>query len=156
MTFNSNKEFQGRESKLLYGVMIGHPPKEVFSSIECENIPIGKIYKFNIKEACGDKPKSISSLRTVFRVQTKHGGISGVGTYFLVGGLYALNHKSDDAGDEVFTAIAGGAMLGISITLYLVGIPVLAYNIYKYNVHKNHAIKRDECNTFLLALRFIL
>lgn len=71
-------------------------------------------------------------------------GISGVGTYFLVGGLYALNHKSDDAGDEVFTAIAGGAMLGISITLYLVGIPVLAYNIYKYNVHKNHAIKRDE------------
>lgn len=75
MTFNSNKEFQGRESKLLYGVMIGHPPMEVFSSIECENIPIGKIYKFNIKEACGDKPKSISSLRTVFRVQTKHGGI---------------------------------------------------------------------------------
>ncbi|PJJ42448.1 hypothetical protein [Hallerella succinigenes] len=72
------------------------------------------------------------------------GGLTGVGTYFLIGGLYALNHKSGDAGDETFTAIAGGAMLGISIPLYLVGIPVLVYNIYKYNVHKKHAIKRDE------------
>lgn len=76
MTFNSNKEFWGRESKLLYGVKTGHPPIEVFRSIECENIPAGKIFSFNIKDACGDKPQRlISSMKTNFRVQTKHGGI---------------------------------------------------------------------------------
>lgn len=76
MTFNSNKEFQGRESKLSYGVKTGRPPREFFKSIECENIPAGKIFSFNIKDACGDKPQRlISSMKTNFRVQTKHGGI---------------------------------------------------------------------------------
>jgi hypothetical protein len=73
------------------------------------------------------------------------GGLTGVATYFLIGGLYTVNTVDhNDPGDETFGTMSGGLLVFFSIPLYLVGVPVLAYNIYKYNVHKNHAIKRDE------------
>ena len=72
------------------------------------------------------------------------GGLVCVGTFFLVIAIYAVNEKSDDGWDEVGNRIAGGVALSISIPFYLLGIPVLAYNIHKYNVRKEHAIKRDK------------
>ena len=71
-------------------------------------------------------------------------GIMGVGTYFLVGGIYGMNYKNGDATDEIFTAIAGSIMLAMSVPFYLVGTPILIYNIYQYNVHKGHLRKSDE------------
>ena len=78
------------------------------------------------------------------------GGLVCVGTFFLAIGIYAINETSDSDdgwGEVVNRAVggaAGGAALGISIPFYLLGIPVLAYNIHKYNVRKEHAIKRDQ------------
>lgn len=74
------------------------------------------------------------------------GGLVCVGTFFLAIGIYAINETSDsdDGWGEVVNRAAGGAALGISIPFYLLGIPVLAYNIHKYNVRKEHAIKRDQ------------
>jgi hypothetical protein len=72
------------------------------------------------------------------------GGIMGVGSYFCVGGIYAMNYKNGNATDEIFTAIGGSIMLAISIPFYLFGTPILIYNIYQYNVHKSHLRKRDE------------
>ena len=78
------------------------------------------------------------------------GGLVCVGTFFLAIGIYAINETSDSDdgwGEVVNRAVggaAGGAALGISIPFYLLGIPVLIYNINKYKVHKKHAIKRDE------------
>jgi hypothetical protein len=72
------------------------------------------------------------------------GGLVGVGTFFLVTAIYAVNKSSNDGWDEVGNHLAGGVAFGIAISFYLFGVPVLAYNIYKYNVHKKHAIKRDE------------
>ena len=74
------------------------------------------------------------------------GGLVCVGTFFLAIGIYAINETSDsdDGWGEVVNRAVGGAALGISIPFYLLGIPVLIYNINKYKVHKKHAIKRDE------------
>ena len=69
---------------------------------------------------------------------------TGTGTFFLVGGILGGNYSSGDAGDEIATKIAGGVLLGISIPFLAIGVPLLAYNIYQYNVRKNHAEKRDE------------
>ena len=54
------------------------------------------------------------------------------------------SHKSDDASDVVFTKISGAVLFAASIPFLVIGIPVLTANIYYYNVHKNHAIKRDK------------
>ena len=78
------------------------------------------------------------------------GGLVCVGTFFFVIGIYAINETSDsdDGWGEVVNRAVGGAAgrvaLSISIPFYLLGIPVLAYNIHKYNVRKEHAIKRDK------------
>ena len=74
------------------------------------------------------------------------GGLVCVGTFFLAIGIYAINETSDsdDGWGEVVNRAAGGAALGISIPFYLLGIPVLIYNINKYKVRKEHAIKRDQ------------
>ena len=73
------------------------------------------------------------------------GAFTGVGTFFLVGGLViASEDDKDDEWDGPFNGIAGGVMIGLSIPFYLIGIPVLSYNIYKYNERKGHAKKRDE------------
>jgi hypothetical protein len=72
------------------------------------------------------------------------GGIMGVGTYFLVGGIYGMNYKNGDATDEIFTTIGGSIMLAMSVPFYLIGTPILIYNIYQYNVHKGHLRKSDE------------
>ena len=72
------------------------------------------------------------------------GGLVGVGTFFLVNAIYAVNKSSDDGWDEAGNHLAGGVAFGIAIPFYLLGIPVLIYNIHKYNVHKKHALKRDE------------
>jgi len=73
------------------------------------------------------------------------GAFTGVGTYFLVGGIYyGWYYKSGDASDEISTKIAGAVLFAASIPFLVVGIPVLTANIYYYNVHKNHAIKRDQ------------
>ena len=78
------------------------------------------------------------------------GVLTGVGAYFLVGGIYyGWYYKSDDAGDEIFTKVAGGVLLAASIPFLVVGIPVLTVNIYYYNVHKNHAIKFDKYRELL-------
>lgn len=72
------------------------------------------------------------------------GGLVGVGTFFLVTAIYAVNKSSDDGWDEAGNHLAGGVAFGIAIPFYLLGVPVLIYNIHKYNVRKEHAIKRDE------------
>lgn len=72
------------------------------------------------------------------------GGLVCVGTFFLVNSIYALNKTSDDGWDEAGNRLGGGVALGVAIPFYLLGLPVLIYNIHKYNVHKEHAIKRDE------------
>ena len=78
------------------------------------------------------------------------GGLVCVGTFFLAIGIYAINETSDsdDGWGEVVNRAVGGAAgrvaLSISIPFYLLGIPVLAYNIHKYNVRKKQALKRDE------------
>ena len=72
------------------------------------------------------------------------GGLVGVGTFFLVTAIYAVNKSSNDGWDEAGNRLAGGVLIGISIPFYLLGIPVLIYNIHKYKVHKKHALKRDE------------
>lgn len=72
------------------------------------------------------------------------GGLVGVGTFFLVNAIYAVNKSSDNGWDEVANGVAGGVLFGIAIPFYLLGLPVLIYNIHKYNVHKKHALKRDE------------
>jgi hypothetical protein len=70
------------------------------------------------------------------------GALTGVGAYFLVGGIYGgWYYKSDDAGDEVFTKISGAVLFAASIPFLVIGIPVLTANTYYYIVHKNHAIK---------------
>ena len=65
------------------------------------------------------------------------GGLVCVGTFFFVIGIYAINETSDS--DDGWCEV-----VSISIPFYLLGIPVLAYNIHKYNVRKEHAIKRDK------------
>ncbi len=72
------------------------------------------------------------------------GGLVCVGTFFLVSAIYEVNKTSEDPWDETFGRVASGVAMGISIPFYLLGIPVLIYNINKYKVHKKHAIKRDE------------
>jgi hypothetical protein len=72
------------------------------------------------------------------------GGLVGVGTFFLVNAIYAVNKSSDDGWDEAGNHLAGGVAFGIAIPFYLLGVPVLIYNIHKYNVRKEHALKRDE------------
>lgn len=72
------------------------------------------------------------------------GGLVCVGTFFLVSAIYVVNKTSEDPWGDVFDRVAGGVAMGISIPFYLLGIPVLAYNIHKYNVRKEHAIKRDQ------------
>ena len=72
------------------------------------------------------------------------GALTGVGTFLLVGGLAIGNDNGDDMGESLGNGILGGFMLIFSVPCYLVGIPVLTANIYYYNVHKNHAIKRDQ------------
>lgn len=67
------------------------------------------------------------------------GGIFvSAGAFFSVGALHAASEN------DWTSAIAGGAMLTFSIPLYLVGIPVLLYNTYKFAVRKGHANRRDE------------
>jgi len=72
------------------------------------------------------------------------GALTGIGTFFLVGGLAVGNDNGDDMGESLGNGILGGFMLIFSVPCYLVGVPVLTVNIYYYNVHKNHAIKRDK------------
>ncbi len=72
------------------------------------------------------------------------GALTGIGTFFLVGGLAVGNDNGDDMGESLGNGILGGFMLIFSVPCYLVGIPVLATNTYYYIVHKNHAIKFDK------------
>jgi len=72
------------------------------------------------------------------------GAFTGVGTYFLVCGIDGIRYKSEDSFDQDLTRGFGRIFIAFSIPFYLVGIPVLTANIYYYNVHKNHAIKRDQ------------
>ena len=60
------------------------------------------------------------------------------------GGIYGMNYKNGDATDEIFTTIGGSIILAMSVTVYLIGTPILIYNIYQYNVHKGHLRKSDE------------
>lgn len=69
----------------------------------------------------------------------------GAGTFFLVGGIQGVNYSSNEEGLDVpLTHVAGVLFLVASIPLYLVGIPVLSYNTYKFAVRKGHANRRDE------------
>lgn len=74
------------------------------------------------------------------------GGIFTVtGGAFLATGLYFF---LDNNNKKSLNSIAGrsGGMLTmiVSIPFLGIGIPVLSYNIYKYNERKGHANKRDE------------
>ena len=68
----------------------------------------------------------------------------GVGTFFLVGGIYAINSKNDWLGIGDGLISAGGTMLISALPCYLIGIPFLVYNICAYKTSKKHAAKRDE------------
>ena len=68
----------------------------------------------------------------------------GVGTFFLAGGIYAINSNDDWLGFGNGLLDARGTMLVIAVPLYLVGIPFLVYHIGAYKTCKKHAAKRDE------------
>ena len=68
----------------------------------------------------------------------------GVGTFFLAGGIYAINSKNDWLGIGNGLISAGGTMVIVALPCYLIGIPFLVYNIYAYKTSKKHAAKRDE------------
>jgi len=73
------------------------------------------------------------------------GALTGVGTYFLAFGVYTyFIAKHDDDIDEFISEAVGVIFMFYSIPVLGVGIPVLRVNICYYNVHKNHAIKRDK------------
>ncbi|WP_143394472.1 hypothetical protein [Fibrobacter intestinalis] len=52
--------------------------------------------------------------------------------------------NEEDGWGKIFIAITGDVMVGVSILL-LVAILVLLQKSCYCNVHKNHAIERDEC-----------
>lgn len=72
------------------------------------------------------------------------GAFTGVGTYFLVCGIYGTKYRSEDSFDQDLNRGLGRIFIAFSIPFYLVGIPILTANIYYYIVHKNHAIKCDK------------
>lgn len=79
--------------------------------------------------------------------------LTGVGTAVFVGGLIIGRSRGDDLGDALGAAILGAHMMVYSAPVILIGLPVLGFNIYFYNVHKNHAMKSDEYQKSLESYR---
>lgn len=74
ITFSSNKEFEVIEACLVNDLhKVGQKPCEL-AIAKCSNIPKGKHFFYNIKDMCGDDPKT-AYLFAYFRVRTKYGGI---------------------------------------------------------------------------------
>ena len=74
------------------------------------------------------------------------GTLFGLGTFSIGGGYYLLyEYSNSEAWGTEFAAKMEGTicLLGGGL-LFAIGVPLLAYNIYQYNVRKNHAEKRDE------------
>lgn len=78
-------------------------------------------------------------------------GIVWGGIFTVTGGVFLglginvlLDNYHPETWDDVGDRIGGGLLIVRSIPLLLIGIPVLSYNIYKYNERKGHANKRDE------------
>lgn len=78
-------------------------------------------------------------------------GIVWGGIFTVTGGVFLglginvlLDNYHPETWDDVGDRIGGGLLIVGSIQLLLIGIPVLSYNIYKYNERKGHANKRDE------------
>ena len=74
------------------------------------------------------------------------GGVFTVtgGVFFGTGLYYFLNYYNKKSLNSI-AGRAGGALTMIaSAPFLLIGIPVLSYNIYKYNERRGHANKRDE------------
>ncbi|MCF0216020.1 MAG: hypothetical protein HUK21_06060 [Fibrobacteraceae bacterium] len=72
------------------------------------------------------------------------GGVSAVATYFLIGGISALNEPEDESFGDAMNRLGGGLLITASAGLYCVGLPILIYNIYQYNVQKKHSRKWHE------------
>ena len=74
------------------------------------------------------------------------GGVFTVtgGVFFGTGLYYFLNYYNKKSLNSI-AGRAGGALTMIaSAPFLLIGVPVLSYNIYKYNERRGHANKRDE------------
>jgi len=70
---------------------------------------------------------------------TVTGGVAlGIGINVL------LDNYHPKSWNDVGNRISGGLLITGSIPFLLIGIPVLSYNIYKYNERRGHANKRDE------------
>ena len=74
------------------------------------------------------------------------GTLFGLGTFSIGAGYYLLYEYSNskDWGNEFAAKMEGTICLLGGGLLFVIGTPLLAYNIYQYNVRKNHANKRDE------------
>ena len=74
------------------------------------------------------------------------GTLFGLGTFSIGAGYYLLYEYSNskDWGNEFAAKMEGTICLLGGGLLFAIGTPLLAYNIYQYNVRKNHANKRDE------------
>ena len=74
------------------------------------------------------------------------GTLFGLGTFSIGAGYYLLYEYSNskDWGNEFAAKMEGTICLLGGGLLFAIGTPLLAYNIYQYNVRKNHVEKRDE------------
>ena len=74
------------------------------------------------------------------------GTLFGLGTFSIGAGYYLLHEYSNskDWRNEFAAKMEGTICLLGGGLLFAIGMPLLAYNIYQYNVRKNHAEKRDE------------
>ena len=74
------------------------------------------------------------------------GTLFGLGIFSIGAGYYLLYEYSNskDWGNEFAAKMEGTICLLGGGLLFAIGTPLLAYNIYQYNVRKNHAEKRNE------------
>ena len=74
------------------------------------------------------------------------GTLFGLGSFSIGAGYYLLYEYSNskDWGNEFAAKMEGTICLLGGGLLFAIGMPLLAYNIYQYNIRKNHANKRDE------------
>ena len=81
------------------------------------------------------------------------GSLTGIGVFLVGFGIYAISSVPDNSeSSEGLSGALDGLGEGIlgtfcvlgSVPFLGVGVPVLIYNIYQYNVRKNHTNRRDE------------
>lgn len=71
------------------------------------------------------------------------GAVTGAGLFFLGSAIYYRNSGSS-GWEGVGDAFAASMSMVISVPLLAVGLPILGYNIYYLNEHREHDRKLDE------------